>query len=97
LPRRVNKGNDLRWDGEVLTIDENYPVAKSQVRPQFSRQELEKWHDSMQRDVERTEQVTGLDLGSWKRFPKFTSIIISILQLLGCLDDVVDVVDVLFL
>jgi len=90
-PRCVNKGNDLRWDGDVLTIDESYPVGERQVRPQFARQELEEWHDSAQRDVNRTERITGLDLASWKQFPKFTSVIISILQLLGFLDDVVDV------
>ena len=69
LPRVVNKGNDLRWDGESLTIADTELPSAEQVRPRFPKAELELLHESLQEDVERAEQITGLDLSSWKCFP----------------------------
>ncbi len=91
LPRFVNKGNDLRWDGETLTIAEDNRASEAQVNPRFRRSELEALHESMQEDVERTEEVTGLDLSAWKRFPFFCSIVISCVSvLIPFLDDLSD-------
>jgi Sulfotransferase domain len=73
LPRVINKGNDLRWDSESLTIAETELPSAEQVRPRFRKAELELLHESVQEDVERTEQITGLDLSSWKRLPYIVS------------------------
>jgi hypothetical protein len=73
LPKIINKGNDLRWDGESLTIADSELPSAEQVRPRFRKADLELLHESVQEDVERTEQITGLDLSSWKRFPYIVS------------------------
>jgi hypothetical protein len=73
LPKIVNKGNDLRWDGESLTIADSELPSAEQVRPRFRKADLELLHESVQEDVEQTERVTGLDLSSWKRFPYIVS------------------------
>jgi hypothetical protein len=69
LPKVINKGNDLDWDGEYLTIADPELPSAEQVRPRFRKADLELLHESLQEDVEQTERITGLDLSDWKRFP----------------------------
>ena len=89
--RILNKGNDLTWDGETLTIaDEELPSAE-QVRPQFRKADLELLHESLQEDVEQTEQITGLDLSSWKSFPYMTSLVALGSAFLPALPDLLNV------
>jgi hypothetical protein len=73
LPKIINKGNDLIWDGESLTIADSELPSAGQVRPRFRKADLESLHESLQEDVEQTERITGLDLSSWKRFPYIVS------------------------
>ena len=82
LPRVVNKGNDLRWDGESLTIADTELPSAEQVRPRFRKAELELLHESVQEDVERTEQITGLDLSSWKSFPFIVAFLALVFEVL---------------
>jgi hypothetical protein len=69
LAKMINKGNDLRWEGEYLTVADLELPSAEQVRPRFRKADLELLHESLQGDVEQTERITGLDLSSWKRFP----------------------------
>jgi hypothetical protein len=80
-----NKGNDLRWDGESLTIADTELPSAEQVRPRFRKAELESLHESLQEDVEQTERITGLDLSGWKCFP-------YIVPFLAFISDVLDIV-----
>ena len=85
LPKVINKGNDLHWGGDYLTIADTELPSAEQVRPRFRKAELESLHESFQKDVERTERITGLDLSSWKCFP-------YIVPLLAFIFDVLDIV-----
>jgi hypothetical protein len=87
VPRVVNKGNDLRWDGENLTIADTELPSAEQVRPRFRKAELELLHESFQKDVERTERVTGLDLSRWKSFPFIVPFLVFISDVLDIVSD----------
>jgi hypothetical protein len=87
LPRVVNKGNDLRWEGEYLTIADTELPSAEQVRPRFRKADLELLHESLQEDVERTEQITGLDLSRWKCFPYIVPFLAFIFDVLDLVPD----------
>jgi hypothetical protein len=83
----INKGNDLRWDGESLTIADAELPSAEQVRPRFRKVDLELLHESLQEDVEQTERITGLDLSGWKRFPYIVPFLVFISDLLDIVPD----------
>lgn len=87
LPRVINKGNNLKWEDEGLTIADDLVDGPDQVRPYFRREELQALHESVQDDVQRTEEVTGLDLSRWKHFPTFCSLVLSSLHFLAAFFD----------
>lgn len=66
----VNKGFDLVWDGDFLTLPGTVELEPGQVPPRLSRAELLQFHELAQADIERTAQITGLDLSTWADFPE---------------------------
>ena len=91
LKKMINKGNDLRWDGEYLTIADSELPSAEQVRPRFRKDDLELLHESVQEAVEQTERITGLDLSSWKRFPYIVSLLVLVSGLWEAVDDLWEV------
>lgn len=69
---QINAGLPLDFDGENLTVrkSDNLPAADL---PRFSMQELSDLQERFKADLERTEQLTGLDLKSWYDLPEFAS------------------------
>lgn len=65
----LNKGTDLIWEGDVLTVRKK----NHRWRPEFHKSDLMKLHESYIQDIERLEDLLQLGISHWKEFPKFTS------------------------
>ena len=65
----INKGADLVWEGDTLTV--THPGKR--WKPQIHKSELIQLHESYLQDIERLEDLLHLGISHWKEFPKFTS------------------------
>lgn len=65
----VNAGLPLIWEGETLTVAK-YPDPDL-YKPVFTPKELQTVHDLFLEDISETEDLTGLDLSSWRLMPTF--------------------------
>jgi hypothetical protein len=67
-PEPVNKGADLVWDGDVLTVQN----PRHRWRPEIRKSELLQLHESYLQDIERLDDLLHLGISHWKELPKFS-------------------------
>lgn len=68
--KKVNAGLPLVWEDGALTISQRAAGDKVDKRPYFFVSELEHLQDRFLDDLNKTEELTGLDLSSWKQMPE---------------------------
>lgn len=62
---RVNAGVSLKWEGDTLTPVKPGPTDT----PTLTMGELEALQERLRPDIQRTQELTGLDLSSWMDLP----------------------------
>lgn len=63
---RVNAGLSLQWEGETLRPAKPGPND----HPAMTLDELETLQERLRPDIQRTQELTGLDLSNWMELPK---------------------------
>jgi len=77
----INKGSDIVWDGDVLTVRK----PGRTWRPIIRKAELLQLHESYFQDIDLLEGLLQLGISHWKEFPTFTRARRSALDLLPIL------------